>query len=117
MLNERLAAVHKVRDHFIPAERDQENAALSASRCVVAMLEARADANLALATGLDEIALIAKGAALAIEARHCFVQAHLGLAQLPAILRIPERAWGDTDDCPPVKPSAIAAPITLHVAA
>jgi len=103
MLKTRLAAAHNVRDHFVQAEGDQDLAAISAARCVVALLEARQQAKLPLATGLAEIALVARGAALALEARHCFIEAHPGLALLPSAIGIPERAWGDGDPCPTEK--------------
>lgn len=100
MLATRLTIAREVRDHFLSAEREQDAAALSAAKCIVAMLEGRQRAKLPVNTALEEIALVAKSAALAVEARQCLISAHAGMAELPRGIGIPERAWGDFDECP-----------------
>ena len=103
MLNQRLEAARSVKSEFLAAESAQDEAAIRAVRAVAAMLEGRRNANLPIGTGLAEIAKAARAAALSIEARQALVEAHPGLAQIPADIGL--RAWGYGDDghCPPVE--------------
>jgi hypothetical protein len=104
MLKERRAAAAAVKATFLPAEQAQDIAAIRAARCLAAALEARADARLPLATGLEAIAHLARGAALAVEARQSLIEAHRMLAAVPGEIGLPPHALGDVGDCPPVDP-------------
>ena len=100
MLNERLAAARTVRDEFLAAEAAQDEAAIRAVRAVGAMLEARRDAKVPIATGLQEIAQAARAAALSIQARHVLAESHAGLAKVPAAIGLGAWFYGDDGHCP-----------------
>jgi hypothetical protein len=105
MLKERRSAVEAVRTAFLAAERAQDSAAVEASRCLTAALEARRDANLPIGTGLKAIGLLARSATLAIEARQALIEAHPEFAAIPAQIGLGTVSWGDEPgDCPPTEP-------------
>ncbi len=116
MLKQRRAAADAVKAAFLPAEQAQDAAALAAARCLAVALEARVSANLPLGTGLDAIAHLARGAALAVEARQSMIEAHRQLALLPAELGLAVVGWGETGDCPPLEVSGEAKPQLRSVA-
>lgn len=107
MLNKRLAAARTVREEFLAAEAAQDEAAIRAVRAVAAMLEARRDANVPIGTGLVEIAMAARAAALSIEARQVLAESHPGLAKVPASIGIGSWFYGDDGECP--NPEAVRA--------
>lgn len=100
MLNKRVAAVEAVKKDFLAAEAAQDDAAICAVRAVATMLEARRDSNVPLTTGLKEIQAAARAAALSLEARQIMIEAHCGLASLPAQVGL-GFMYGDVDECPP----------------
>ena len=99
MLKQRVAAVEAVKTEFLAAEAATDDAAIRALRAVATMLEARRDANVPIATGLREIELAARAAVLALEARQAMIEAHPGLAALPAQVGL-GFMYGDVDECP-----------------
>ena len=101
MLKQRMAAVEAVKKEFLAAEAAQDDAAIRAVRTVAALLEARRDANVPLSTGLREIEAAARAAALSLQARQLMIEAHPGLASLPAQVGL-AFLYGDVDECPPV---------------
>lgn len=116
MLNQRLAAVRAVKFDFLAAETAQDQAAILAVRALATMLEARRDANVPLGTGLEQIALATRAAALSVEARQALVEAHPGLARIPGEIGLGAWAYGDDGNCPPVDP-AVSATEGLKVVA
>jgi hypothetical protein len=102
MLKERREAAEAVRSTFLPAEHAQDEAAIRAARCLATALEARARANLPLATGLVAIEHLSQGAALAVQARQSFIEAHRALAALPNEVGLGVVGWGDGQGCPPI---------------
>lgn len=111
MLKERLSAVAAVKAEFLSAELAQDEAAISAARCVATMLEVRRGTRLPLGTGLDAITQMSRAAALSIEARACIINAHPMLAELPRDLGV--SAYGD-GDCPPVDRPVGLASVSLR---
>jgi hypothetical protein len=103
MLKQRRDAAAAVKAAFLPAEQAQDAAALAAARCLAVALEARASSGVPLGTGLDAIADLARGAALAVEARQSMIEAHRKLAALPAEVGLAVVGWGETGDCPPIE--------------
>ena len=101
MLKQRIAAVEAVKREFLAAETAQDDAAIAAVRTVAALLEARRSANVPLATGLREVQAAARAAALSLEARQVMIEAHPGLASLPAQVGL-GFMYGDVDECPPI---------------
>jgi hypothetical protein len=110
MLKKRIAAVESVKKQFLAAEAAQDDAAIAAVRTVAAMLEARRDAKVPFATGLREIQAAAKAAALSLEARQIMIEAHPGLAALPAQIGL-ATMYGDVDECPPTDSPRAAIPL------
>lgn len=103
MLRERETAVANVASVFRIAERSIEQAAIAGARCIATMMEERANANLPVETGADQLKLIAEGVRSAVEAHVAFVTAHRGLRQIPeqiGVRRGAETGYG-TGDCPP----------------
>ncbi|RJF90293.1 hypothetical protein [Sphingomonas cavernae] len=109
MLKQRRAAADAVRATFLPAEHAQDQAAIRAARCLATALEARATANLPLGTGVDAIAHLCRGTALAVEARQSFIAAHRALSVLPADIGLGVVAWGDSGGCPDIEPTGRAS--------
>ena len=99
MLKQRMAAAEAVKKEFLAAEAAQDDAAIRAVRTVAAMLEARRDANVPIGTGLREIEAAARAAALSLEARKVMIEAHPGMAALPAQVGL-GFMYGDVDECP-----------------
>jgi len=106
MLKERRDAAEAVRSTFLPAEQAQDEAAIRAARCLATALEARARANLPLGTGLAAIGHLSQGAALAVQARQSFIEAHRALAELPHEVGLGVVGWGDGQGCPPIDASS-----------
>lgn len=104
MLKERRAAAEAVRSSFLPAEHSQDQAAIQAARCLATALEVRASANLPLGSGLDAIAHLSRGTALAVEARQSFIEAHKKLVEIPQEIGLGAVGWGDSGGCPPIDP-------------
>ncbi|QXQ07438.1 hypothetical protein KX816_05270 [Sphingosinicellaceae bacterium] len=91
-----------VKSEFLAAEAAQDEAAIRTVRAVVAMLEARRDANVPMGVGVDEIAKATRAAVLSIEARQILIETHPELAKLPAMIGLGAWAYGDDGVCPPV---------------
>ncbi|MES1972942.1 MAG: hypothetical protein V4472_10835 [Pseudomonadota bacterium] len=100
MRKARVAAVTAVKQEFLTAEQAQDDATISAARCVATMLEARRDANLPLNTGIEALAEMSRAVTLSLEARACIIRAHPMLAALPGQIGI--TGYGDGLPCPPV---------------
>jgi len=99
MRKKRLSAAHEIRDAFLHAERSQDEAAITATRCLLTALEQRRDANLPVAIGASALDRFARAAHLAVQARNELMLAHPELAKLPKELGI-ERMFGDDGRCP-----------------
>jgi hypothetical protein len=100
MLKRRLEAARAVQADFLSAERANGEAALNSARALATALQAHDDINLPAAFGMSELTLLAKSAMLALESRNCLIEAHRTMAAMPRDIGIPERAWGDFDECP-----------------
>lgn len=100
MLKNRLATARELQSDFLSAERASVDAALMSSQALTTALKAHREIRLPYAFGKAEIALLAKSAMLAVESRNCLIDAHAGMAAMPRGIGIPERAWGDFDECP-----------------
>lgn len=108
---QRLAAIDHVAATFLPAEIATDTAALEVSRSVTAIMEARQDANLPLATGLQALSRLAKASALIIEAREEIIRAHGLLDKVPAAIGVPVHAYGK--DVPPEAFGGGMTPVAL----
>lgn len=98
MLNQRRLAVETVTAAFLPTERAAEQTAILGARCIAAMIEQRAAANLPLSTGAEALSLVADATFQALRLRETLIAAHGLLAMLPASIGI--TAFGG-DTCPP----------------
>ena len=99
MLKQRRDAATAVAHDFLAAERAVEAAAEHAAKCIGTMVEQRAKANLPLDIGAEALVLLAEGLNDMLAARRKVFEAHRHLAALPAALRMPPMAFGDTG-CP-----------------
>ncbi len=94
MLKTRLAAIDLVQGSLIAAENSTDAACLDTARLHAALLQARQDAGLRLATGLEALSKAAKAAMLATEARRELVEAHALLDKVPAEIGVPAHLYG-----------------------
>jgi hypothetical protein len=104
MLKDRVSAVHAVANAFIATEAVVDRSATDAARCMAIMMEQRAKANLPLPTGLDALAHVSRAAALLVEARQAFIEAHRCLNEVPRQIGL-ERMYGKDDNNPPNGPA------------
>lgn len=110
MLKQRREATNDVTRDFLQAELATDQAAAHAALCMTTMLQARQNANLPVATGLEAIRLVSEGTAALVRARQAFVEAHSVLVDVRHDIGV--SAFGDTSPCPP--PGAeLEAPVRL----
>ena len=108
MTNQRLAAIDHVAATFLPAEIATDAAALEVARTVAAIMEARQDANLPFATGLQALTRISRASALLIEARQELIRAHALLDRVPAEIGVPVHGFGK-DEPPQMHDASVIA--------
>ena len=104
MLKARVSAVHAVANAFLSSETSVDRSATEVVRCLAVMMEQRADANLPLPVGSDALAHVSRAAALLVEARQSFIDAHRCLNDVPRQIGL-ERMYGKDDKNPPNRPA------------
>ena len=102
MLNERLAAARMVREALAAAEADLEQTLVNANTLSITLLRARGVAKLPISTGSAALSQVAIAIGHLYAARAAMIEAHSELASVRDDLRLPTKALGPDQDCPPM---------------
>lgn len=105
MLRARVTAVHAVANAIRSTEAAVDRTAIDAARCMTVMMEQRGAANLPLPVGADALRHVSRAAALLVEARQCFIDAHHCLNDVPRQIGL-ERMYGKDGNNPPNGPAS-----------
>lgn len=114
MLNKRHEIAQAIANELLPSEREIDSAIVRNARLMIAVVEGRRAARVALSTGQEGLDLVAQASAKLVAARGLLAEAHIAFRRTQSEVGLDAFSYGDAAECPP--PSGLSVVPSVRAA-